>query len=504
MAFALPVSLEDGGLLLFVPLIYFAGVGLGRLLKRGAGVKLGALYKLFCAVLAIYIPLRIAKLDYVWNGFHLRDIFPFLLALLGAAFILALVDRWVWEAYFERKRQTAIPKLLRQIIALAVIAVIGLIVVRLYYGKPIGNVLFSSTVIVGIIGFAMQDLLGNLFSGIALQIGKPFKHGDWLKVDSQFGEVIEVNWRSTRLRTNDHICLDIPNGQIVKNTIVNLNYPQRLFAIRLRIGLDYAQPPNKVKAVLFEATRESNGVLATPPPKVYLVDFADSSITYEVKFWMEDYARFNDTCDAIRTNIWYALQRAQIKIPFPIRTLEITPRKPAATPEQSSRLCMLMRRQSIFHDLDDTQIERIASSAQPLQFGAGEHIIEQEADGDSMFMLVRGQASVMVQRDGLLTQVATLKSGDCFGEMSLLTGAKRSATVRAEKDCEVMEIEKAVFAAILEDNPDLLQKFSELLAQRQMENEGILESAFQTVEMTQRRAQYAAGFLSKLYRFFDL
>ncbi len=498
------MSEQTLGCVLAIPVIYFAGVGLGRLLKHRAGVRLGALYKLFCVALAVYLPLRMSGRPLRWGGVNLLEAFPFLLTILGAAFLLSLLDRWVWDAYFERKRQTQIPKLLRQTLALLTVVIVAILVLKYYYGQPIDTVVLSSTVVVGIIGFAMQDLLGNVIAGIALQVGRPFRHGDWLKVENEYGEVMEVNWRSTRLRTTDHISLDIPNAEIVKNTIINLNYPHRNYAMRLRFGIDYNQPPNKVKKVLLDATYGVDNVLNTPSPKVFLVDFGDSSITYEVKFWMENQALYSDTCDAIRTNIWYALQRADIKIPFPIRTLQIEPRQRVASPEQASRLRMLMRRQSVFQELGDEHIERISAAARPQQFGAGERIIEQEAEGDSMFVLVRGKAAVLVQRNGLLTQVATLNTGDCFGEMSLLTGARRSATVSAQGDCEVMEIEKNVFAVILEENPDLLQKLSELLAQRQMENEGVLETVAQDVEVTERRARYAAGFLSKLYRFFDL
>jgi len=504
MAFALPMSLPKGWFFLATPLIYFTGVGIGRLLKRKAGVRLGGLYKLFCIALAIYVPLKIAGISIAWEGLQFLDVFPFVLAILATAFLLALTDHYIWDAYFEGKRHTSIPKLLRQTLALVTIILVALLVLKYYYGEAVDSVVFSSTVVVGIIGFAMQDLLGNIISGIALQIGRPFKQGDWLKVDDQYAEVLEVNWRSTRLRTNDHISLDIPNAQIVKNTIVNLNQPVPQYAMRLRVGVDYNQPPNKVKQVLLSAMQGVPSVLPSPAPKAFLVDFGDSAIIYEVKFWMENQALYNDTCDAVRTNIWYALKRAQIVIPFPIRTLQIEPRKGAASSPQSNRQRTLVRRQPVFRDLSDSQIERMVAEARSFQFGAQEHIIKQDDGGDSMFVLMRGSVAVLVRRNGHQTKVATLKAGDCFGEMSLLTGAARSATVIAEGDCEVMEIQKAAFAAIVEESPELLQNLSDLLAQRQMETEGLLETVTQSQEVTERRAQYAAGFLSKLYRFFDL
>src|SRR5208282_2695733 len=187
-------------------------------------------------------------------------------------FILSLLKRYLWEFYFGEKRGMQIPKFLREIFsALFFIAAVLIVGSRIYGVQPSG-VLFSSTVVVGIIGWAMQDLLGNVISGVALQVGKPFKAGDWLIIETQHAEVIEVNWRSTRLRTNDDHYLDIPNTSIVRSTILNLSYPSHLHAMRIRIGLDGDTPPNSVKHVLLSATMESRGVLSTPPPKIFLVD----------------------------------------------------------------------------------------------------------------------------------------------------------------------------------------------------------------------------------------
>jgi small-conductance mechanosensitive channel len=127
----------------------------------------------------------------------------------------------------------------------------------------------------------MQDLLGNVIAGIALEFGKPFKTGDWLAIDGLHAEVIEVNWRSTRLRTTDDIHLDIPNKTIAGSKITNFSYPTRQHALRLTVGFDYNVPPNFAKDVLARAAGEAKGVLATPPPHVFLKDFGESSIIYD-------------------------------------------------------------------------------------------------------------------------------------------------------------------------------------------------------------------------------
>lgn len=498
-------------LALLVPAIYFAGVALGRVLKRHAGVHLGLMYQLFCVVIAIYVPLRLRGLNYVfppekpWFDFT-RELGA-LAILLGALFVIALVRRYVWEVYFSQKRGLEIPKFVRDVVALIIFMLAVLLVVSVAYGQRITGVLLTSTVVVGILGLAMQDLIANIMSGVSIHVGKPFKMGDWLLVDETYAEVMEVNWRSTRLRTNDETYLDIPNGQIVKNKIHNLTYPTPRHAIRLHIGIDYSAPPNVVKDVLVRAAHEAKGVMDTPRPKAFLLRFDDSKITYEIKFFIENHAHFNDITDAVRTNVWYALRRARIKMPFPIRTLQIEPRRPVRaqdTDEAMADTRQLVRKQPFFDCLNDAQIAQVAAAANPCCFGRDEEIIEQGTEGESMFIMVEGSAGVYVDRGGTAALVATLMAGDCFGEMSLLTGEKRSATVVAFCDCQVLEIEKKVMSDLLQQNPALMKKLSEVLAQRRIENESVLASALEKQALSNKKEEYTATFLARLYSFFEL
>lgn len=488
------------------PLIYLCAVALGRVLKRRAGVHLGVLFQLFCIALALYAPLRLLGLHPAVAPLDLERELGSAAVLLGTFFFTALVRRYLWEGYFERKRGTEIPKFLREVFALVIFLLALGLVLGIGYKADVTGVLLPSTVVVGVVGFAMQDLLGNVISGVAIQLGKPFQNGDWLVMDSRQAEVIEVNWRSTRLRTNDNIYLDIPNREIVRGTIVNLSYPTKLHAMRLRIGVDYHAAPNRVKEVLRRAAETAGGVLATPAPKVFLVDFGDSAVVYEIKYWMEDHALYNEITDAVRTNAWYALERARIKIPFPIRTVQVERRRTdgAAAHQLSDGARGLLRRQPFFQILDDAQTAQVLGSANLCRYGRNETIIQQGADGDSMFILAQGAAQVYLGVNGQAAPVATLQAGDYFGEMSLLTGEKRSATIVAASDCEVLEIEKPVIARLLAESPALLEKLGEMLAQRRLENEGALASAAGRGAIHEKRQQYAQGFFSRVRSFFEL
>jgi len=485
-----------------VPVLYIATLALGRWLKRSAGVQLGVLYQLFCVVFSLWLPLEIFATDFP-NREAIMRAGRAATILLGAVFVLALVRRYFWERWYEKNRKERAPKFLSQISGLAAIIAAVFVIIGGVYGQSIEGVIFGSTVVIGIIGFAMQDLLGNIIAGIALEIGKPFKPGDWLKVESQHAEVIEVNWRSTRLRTNDDIYLDIPNKTIVGATIKNLTYPTKQHAIRLSVGFDYGTPPNFVKDVMARAAAEVPGVLVAPPPKVFLKSFGDSAVIYEIKFWLDDESRYNAIVDGIHTNVWYAAQRHRIAIPFPIRTIQIE-RPKARRQDALSAARSTVRKQPFLQLLDDAQVDKLIANARLLRFGRGEKVIQQGVAGESMFILLSGEAEVFVDAGGHNTRVAALQTGDYCGEMSLLTGEPRSATVVARTDCEMWEIDKPVVAELLQENETLVQKLGELLAQRRLETEGILATTAGQDQVRTKQKEYTAGFLKKLYSFFEL
>ena len=480
---------------------YLVILAIGRLLKRRTGVRFGVLFQLFALTLAFYAAIAVYGLTAPWRG-HVGA----LLVLLSTAVLIAVIDRYVWDYYFEKRRQTVIPRLLRDMAAAVIFLIALLLVLSIGYHAEtqLKGLLAGSGVAAIILGFAAQNVLSGLVAGMSLQIEKPYKVGDWLRVGDVFGEVMDIDWGSTRVRTSDAVWLHIPNNEIVKQTITNLHYPTPLHAMRLTVGADYNVPPNRVKDALLRAATQATGVVPDPPPKIYLKDFGDSAITYEIKFWMTNHAVYNDICDAIRTNVWYEFKRRKINIPFPIRTLQVERKRGISTEDALAPARFMLRKEPLFSCLSDEQINSVLRAAELNHFGRGEAVIEEGANGDSMFILLRGAAQVSVSKNGSLIRVGVLRQGDCFGEMSLLTGEPRTATVRAEKDCEVLEISKPVMAELLRGAPDCLNQLSALLAHRKMETEGIVKEAVVPADRADKEREYTASFVKRLRSFFEL
>ena len=266
---------------------------------------------------------------------------------------------------------------------------------------------------------------------------------------------------------NDHVSFEIPNSEIVKNRIVNLNYPAPEHGIRIRFGLDYDVPPGHAKQAILAAVAEAQGVIESPAPVVFLHEFGDSSIVYELRVWMRNAQLYNQTCDEIKTALWYELKRRNIRIPFPIRTLDIRkPNEPENFTEAKSRAAEILVGKALNCLTADEAVELVKHGKISL-YGTREPLVTRGQTGESMFLILEGSVEVVGKTgNGPRIILASLGPGEFFGEMSLLTGAPRNATVRAEVDTLVLEIRKKDLSPLIEASPELAGRLGELVEHR--------------------------------------
>jgi small-conductance mechanosensitive channel/CRP-like cAMP-binding protein len=481
--------------LLAAILFYLAGLLIGRVLKRRFKIGLGWTYQVFIVAAAVLIASDLFRFDF--PGQRLVG----MTALFFAAFPLnALLYRYFWPMFGYPGEQARVPPFLPQISTLLLIATAFFTSLSTFYGAAVPGLLAGSGLIAFVLGLALQDTLGNIFAGLGLQAGKSFRVGDWLIVDGKHVEVIEVNWRSTRLRNNDAASLDIPNNQLAKATIVNLYNPTPVHAARASVCVEYGIPPNHVKDALVQAALAARGVLSTPAPAAFLMNFDDSGIRYELKYWINDARRYPEISDTVRTNIWYELDRRTIPFSYPTRVVEMRTKKET---EPTDQVTVLLQAQPLFADMETDQIQALAKSARHLRYGKGEKIITQGDPGESMYVLSSGIAQVTVERDGRTSDLGELVSGECFGEISLLTGNPRNASVTAKSDCDIVEIDQSAMRDLLKQYPRLADHLSETLSTRRSVLETELANWKEDPEATPI-SQTKESFLARMRQLFGL
>ena len=475
---------------------YLLGLMLGRWLKHRIKVELGWTSHVFIVSASVILASRVIQVEFPGGA-----VIGLLAAITAAFPINALLRRFVWPLCGYPGEKSRIPSFLPQVVAIALFVFAMFFGLASFYHVTIAGLLTGSGLIAIIIGLALQDTLGNIFAGFGLQAGKAYKVGDWLIVDGKHVEVVEINWRSTRFRNNDDVSFDIPNSQLAKATIVNLYYPSRRHAARVRVSVDHRVPPNEVKDAMQQASAVAPGVLRDPPVKVYLIDFGESAVQYEIKFWLMDGRLLADIIDGVRTNVWYELNRRGIRLAFSTQQIELV-RHPRLTRVHDTDL-KLLASQTLFSSLDEAQLAQLTLGSRRVRFGRGERIIIQGDAGNSMFILATGKASVQVEREGRAQPVGNLVAGDCFGEISLLTGEPRTATVLATLDCEVLEIEKETMGTLLREHPELAESLSETVVARRSATQTQLASAPANGDDPERVAT-KEGFLRRLRKFFQL
>ncbi|MGB8853680.1 MAG: mechanosensitive ion channel family protein [Pirellulales bacterium] len=388
-----------------------------------------------------------------------------LAALFQSMVLIALVS--VWER-LARPPSAILLDVLRWVAAAAAAAIIlG------EAGVEPSTLFAGSAVVTAAVGFALRDTLGNVFSGLALQAERPFELGDWIQYDANpahIGRVVELNWRATRVITLDEAFVVIPNGQLGLASIRNFSKPDPWSRRSLFVTTPYTVSPQLVQEVILEAIRGSFGLLDHPSPSVVTNAFTDRGVEHWVRFFTTEFDKRDRVDGMARDRIWFALARHGIEIPVATQQVRLS-RLPAPIPEPpeaaTDRRHAMLRQVGLFTVLDEPARLRLAASAREQAFAAGEPIIRQGDPGTSMFVIENGRVAVSVADDsGATSHLAELGPGDFFGEMSLLTGEPRSATVTALVETRLLTIDKDTFRPCLEVEPRLAEALEQFLVGR--------------------------------------
>jgi small-conductance mechanosensitive channel/CRP-like cAMP-binding protein len=417
---------------------------------------------------------------------------------LCVAFVaVRALNEFVFFIFRKRKGYDA-PSLMRDIFSLALYVTSIAVILKLHFDTLSFGALLSGSALLGVIlGLALQDTLGNLFSGISLHADKPFQVGDVITVGKWTGLVMAITWRAVKIKTfSNHIVL-VSNSSIAKESIEVCPRDGQNARI-INFSTIYTDSPVKVIHVVREAIRECENVLRYMAPVVRIHHLGDSGIEYDVKYWLSDYARYNDTDALIRQRIWYAFRRNGLTFAFPTRTVFM---EHYATQDGAGRntetLAEILSAVDIFAPLSADELSTLALNVKGRIFAPGETIIRTGDHGSSMFVVHGGSVDVRVDANGMMRTIKTLREGDFFGEMALFTGEPRTANVVAAEETEVLEIGHDAMKHLFETNPDLVEALSHTINERRA---GLAANAANATS----EEETPAGLLSRIKRFFRL
>jgi small-conductance mechanosensitive channel/CRP-like cAMP-binding protein len=425
----------------------------------------------------------------------------FLLLSIGRTSFLLLV-----HSVLSRKLANPLPKIFRDILQAAIYGVAALITLQAVGVEPT-SLLTTSALVTAVIGLSLQDTLGNLFAGLAIQAQRPFDVGDWIQYDDKpenVGVVTEINWRAVRVLTVDNVEITVPNNMLARAPIRNYTRPQGDSRRRIACFAPYEIPPQRVTTLLLDAIKDVPGVLQTPPPDVLVVEFDERGVKYSVRYFITDFERREPIDARVRERVWYTLHRATIAIPVPQRVLHVHEASQADSEARQQRgideRVRYLRAVDFLGGVPDESVLTLAKMSETRIYATGEAIIRQGDTDEEFFIVERGRVAVELAGSNSTQRLAELGPGQFFGEMSLMTGERRRATVRALDECRLLVVGKQAFHKMFDDRPELIARISETLALREAE----IGEVKARESLTPKESERSAELLGRIRDFFSL
>lgn len=421
----------------------------------------------------------------------------FALFLLYSYLLIFVIDQFLVEYFLVSVLKIYVSPPLRKTIVLFVFLIAVLVAIQKIFNMNPWAVYAPTGILLPAIGFALKDAFQTFFAGVALS--KIVHIGDWIRIGEKEGEVIDINWARTVLRGWEGSYFFVPNNELQKEIFSSFSYKEKRVLYRIQIGASYDIPPQKVKKVLGECAQNVDGVLTNPAPEVLLLNYADFAIQYGLNFWIKDYSRWREISSEVSTRIWYAFKRKNIEIPFPIRTVRITQKEQDLfSPSEPETVLSQI---DLFNPLSSSEKQLIIERLKKQTYLKGEIVVKEGEHGTSFYIVLKGKLEVFRKtRDAKEILIGELTTGQFFGELSLLTGEPRAATIRTLVDSELLRLEKGDFQKILEQHPALAEGLAEMVTLRQSKLAEIKEER----ELESRVPQQKSAVSKKIREFFNL
>lgn len=390
-----------------------------------------------------------------------------------AVFALVKLTLYMYgDLFVVRWKKGSFPAAFKNIITAVVIAAATIFLLKEILEVNVTSLIATTTVLTATIGLAFQSTLANMLAGLTIHLEKPLRQGDWVSAGGHEGNVLDITLRSTRMRTIENNEVFIPNSHVLSGAVVNYSLPDHMSIRKVTVGVSYHVAPNTVRKTVLDVLASIDGVHRRPEPMVRVMAYGDFSVNYEIRYAIHEFHRYLDIESEIMNLLWYRFRRDGIEIPFPIQTVhlkEITAESKRLEREQAiAETLALMGRVDFLSPLSLEERRKLVETVGMKTYAAGECPVRQGDAGDSFYIIKKGSVDVMVEKapgDGVV--VATLGPGNFFGEMSLLTGAARTASIRVKEDADFVVIDRESFRDTLIHNPSIAESLSRILAERQ-------------------------------------
>ncbi|MGZ5052068.1 MAG: cyclic nucleotide-binding domain-containing protein [Methylobacter sp.] len=380
-------------------------------------------------------------------------------------------------------------------------------------GVNLSGIITTSAVMTAVLAFSMQDTLGNILGGLALQLDNSIKIGDWIKVDDVNGRVADIRWRYTAIETRNWETVIIPNSLLMKGkfSVIGRRRSQPLQWRRwIYFEAGYEHSPGRIIDIVEQAVRGGQiaNVANNPSANCVLIDFNPSAARYALRYWLIDIEIDDATDSAVRSRIYAALQRAGIQLPYPHYHVHLTNKDDKY--EQNKHLLRIKERMealqqvTLFSTLLDHELVEIAEQLVYTPFVQGDIIMRQGTVAHWLYIVISGTADVFLELpDGGRRKIDTIHGGSILGEMGLMTGDPRSATVIAQSEVLAYRLDKELFQQILQQRPELAEEISQLLVSRRFGIDN-LQQQLDSESVAQMMARQQSSFLAQIRDFFGL
>jgi small-conductance mechanosensitive channel/CRP-like cAMP-binding protein len=427
-----------------------------------------------------------------------------IVAWLAAAWLCArLLDFLLHRAALSAPRPTQYPRLLSDLLHGIVFVLAAIAILIFVFRQQATGFIATSSVLIAVIGFALRYIISDVFSGIALNFDHPYRIGDWVEpAPGLVGRVAEITWRTTRLVTRDGAVVVVPNGLVATGRLVNYSDPEPTFRVNLKVSLDHRVPVDRAKQVLLAGAVSATRAFPNLRPDVLVQDCGESGVIYVVRFWVPDYAEENACRDAVLSGVLDALRHAGLATAAPRREIAVMR---AERPDALKRppLAALLGAIRPFSAFTPAELTELVEHLVECPVKEGGVVVRQGDAGSSLFFVAEGALEVRVS-DGNATEtvVDCLAAGDIFGEISLLTGEARHATIVALTAALLYEVRKEDLAPLLRRRPELGETLAAIMVERQQWNVARLRSRDHVVDAA--AAPSSAEILRRLRSFFGL